>query len=163
MATVNSNITHKNLKISPNGESFKFHIVVSQWNKSITDSLLNAVKETLTNAGVKNENITVWDVPGSFELIYGSKKAQEWNPNAVIAVGSIIKGETKHFEYVCQAVTHGIKDLNVNSDVPVIFCVLTDLNIEQAKARSGGKHGNKGAEAAIAALKMAELNKNSKK
>ena len=81
----------------------------------------------------------------------------------MIAVGSIIKGETKHFDYVCQAVTHGIKDLNVNSDVPVIFCVLTDLNIEQAKARSGGKHGNKGAEAAIAALKMAELNKNSKK
>ena len=162
MTTVNSNISHKNLKTLPNGESFNFHIVVSQWNKLITDSLLNAVKETLTSAGVKNESITVWDVPGSFELIYGSKKAQKWNPNAVIAVGSVIKGETKHFEYVCQAVTHGIKDLNVNSDVPVIFCVLTDSNIKQAKARSGGKYGNKGVEAAIAALKMAQLNKKSK-
>ena len=111
---------------------------------------------------MKNENIIVWDVPGSFELIYGSKKAQKNNPNAVIAIGSIIKGETKHFEYVCQAVAHGIKDLNINSDVPVIFCVLTDSNIEQAKARSGGKHGNKGNEAAIAALKMAELNRNAK-
>ena len=112
---------------------------------------------------MKNENIIVWDVPGSFELIYGSKKAQKNNPNAVIAIGSIIQGETKHFEYVCQAVAHGIKDLNINSDVPVIFCVLTDSNIEQAKARSGGKHGNKGYEAAFAALKMAELSRNAKK
>ena len=91
------------------------------------------------------------------------KKAQKNNPNAVIAIGSIIQGETKHFEYVCQAVAHGIKDLNIIFDVPVIFCVLTDSNIEQAKARSGGKYGNKGYEAAFAALKMAELSRNAKK
>ena len=83
--------------------------------------------------------------------------------DSVIAIGSIIQGETKHFEYVCQAVTHGIKDLNVKSEVPVIFCVLTDSNIKQAKARSGGKFGNKGIEAAIAALKMAEFSRNTKK
>ena len=163
MATVNSNFPPKSSKILPNGNSFTIHIVVSQWNKTITNSLLIAARDTLIKAGVKNENIIVWDVPGSFELIYGSKKAQKNNPNAVIAIGSIIKGETKHFEYVCQAVANGIKDLNINSDVPVIFCVLTDSNIEQAKARSGGKHGNKGNEAAFAALKMAELSRNAKK
>ena len=91
---------------------------------------------------------------------YFVRQAQKNNPNAVIAIGSIIQGETKHFDYVCQAVAHGIKDLNINSDVPVIFCVLTDSNIEQAKARSGGKLGNKGNEAAFAALKMAELIRN---
>ena len=163
MATTNSNNLVKNSKILPNGEKFTIYLIVSQWNKIITNSLLIAAKETLIEAGVKNENIIVWDVPGSFELIYGSKKAQKRNPNAVIAIGSIIQGETKHFEYVCQAVTHGIKDLNVNSDVPVIFCVLTDSNIEQAKARSGGKFGNKGIDGAFAALKMAEFNRNTQK
>ena len=163
MATANSNILSKNSKILTNGEKFTIYLVVSRWNKLITNSLLSAAKETLIKAGVKNENIKVWDVPGSFELIYGSKEAQKKNPNAVIAIGSIIQGETKHFEYVCQAVTHGIKDLNVKSEVPVIFCVLTDSNIKQAKARSGGKFGNKGIEAAIAALKMAEFSRNIKK
>jgi 6,7-dimethyl-8-ribityllumazine synthase len=96
-------------------------------------------------------------VPGSFELIHGSKKAQEENPNAVIAIGSVIQGETKHFEFICNSVAQGIKDLNINSKVPVIFCVLTDDNLNQAKERSGGKFGNKGEEAAIAAIKMANF------
>ena len=112
---------------------------------------------------MKNENIIVWDVPGSFEFIYGSKKAQKNNPNAVIAIGSIIKGETNILNMFAQAVAHGIKDSNIIFDVPVIFCALTDSNIEQAKARSGGKYGNKGYEAAFAALKMAELSRNAKK
>jgi len=96
-------------------------------------------------------------VPGSFELIYGAKKAQSQNPDAVIAIGSVIQGETRHFEFICQAVAQGIKDLNVQADVPVVFCVLTDDTLEQAQARSGGIHGNKGVEAAIAALQMAAL------
>jgi len=90
-------------------------------------------------------------------LIYGAKIAQRENPDAVIAIGSLIQGETQHFDFVCQAVSQGIKDLNVQSDVPVIFCVLTDHTLEQAQDRSGGKHGNKGVEAAVAALQMAGL------
>ena len=96
-------------------------------------------------------------MPGSFELVYGAKKAQSFDPDAVIAIGSIIQGQTKHFDFVCQAVSQGIKDLNIHSEVPVIFCVLTDNNLKQAQDRSGGKHGNKGVEAAVAALKMIQL------
>ena len=102
-------------------------------------------------------NIKVWDVPGSFELIYGAKKAQTYNPDAVIVIGSVIQGQTKHFDFVCQAVSQGIKDLNIQSEVPVVFCVLTDNTLEQAQDRSGGKHGNKGVEAAVAALQMITL------
>jgi len=104
-----------------------------------------------------NENIIKWDVPGSFELIYGSKKMLEQNVDVVIAIGCVIQGETKHFDFVCEGVTQGIKALNLTSDTPVIFCVLTDNTKQQSIDRSGGKHGNKGTEAAIAAIKMAEL------
>src|SRR5690606_16665056 len=109
--------------------------------------------------GVLPENIEVWHVPGSFELIYASKKMQQQNVDAVIAVGCVIQGETKHFDFVCEAVSQGIKDLNVLDDTPVIFCVLTDNVMQQSIDRSGGKHGNKGVEAAIAAIKMATLRK----
>ncbi len=98
-------------------------------------------------------------MPGSFELIYGSKKMQQQDFDAIIAIGSVIKGETKHFDFVCDGVTQGIKDLNIMYDTPVIFCVLTDNNMQQSIDRSGGKHGNKGTEAAIAAIQMAELSK----
>ena len=100
------------------------------------------------------------DVPGSFELVFGSKKLlQTQNVDAVIAIGSVIRGETSHFDYVCGATAQGIKDLNVQFNVPVIFCVLTDDNLQQSIDRSGGKHGNKGIEAAIAAIQMAVLGK----
>ena len=105
-------------------------------------------------------DILRWNVPGSFELTYGSKKMIETQKlDAVIAIGSVIQGETKHFDFVCEATAQGIKDLNVTLNVPVIFCVLTDNNIQQSIDRSGGKHGNKGTEAAIAAIKMAVLGK----
>ena len=92
-------------------------------------------------------------------MIYGAKVVQASDVDVVIAIGCVIQGETKHFDYVCQGVTQGIKDLNVLNDVPVIFCLLTDNNIQQSLDRSGGKLGNKGVEAAITALKMAALNK----
>jgi 6,7-dimethyl-8-ribityllumazine synthase len=103
-------------------------------------------------------------VPGSFELIYGCKRMAESYDmlDAIIVIGSVIQGETKHFDYVCEAVAQGIKDLNVQGNIPVIFCVLTDNTMQQAIDRSGGKHGNKGTEAAIAAIKMAQLRKESK-
>ena len=96
-------------------------------------------------------------------MIYGAKLAQGKNPDAVIVIGSIIQGETKHFDFICNAVSNGIKDLNIRNKVPVIFCVLTDYNLEQAKDRSGGKHGNKGIEAAIAAIKMSKIRKEENK
>ncbi|RAJ16781.1 6,7-dimethyl-8-ribityllumazine synthase [Olleya aquimaris] len=144
----------------PNGKQFRFGIVVSEWNDTITQGLLEGAKNTLLEHGVKPENIVVWDVPGSYELIYGCKKMQEQMVNAVIAIGSVIQGETKHFDFVCEAVAQGIKDLNITRETPVIFCVLTDNTMQQAIDRSGGKHGNKGVEAAVAALKMAELRRN---
>ncbi len=144
----------------PNGKQFRFGIVVSEWNDKITQGLLEGAKSTLLEHDVQPENILVWDVPGSYELIYGSKKMIAQNVDAVIAIGSVIQGETKHFDFVCDAVAQGIKDLNVTTETPVIFCVLTDNTLQQAIDRSGGKHGNKGVEAAVAALKMATLRKN---
>ena len=122
--------------------------------------MLEGAKSTLLEHNVQPDNILVWDVPGSYELIYGSKKMIAQNVDTVIAIGSVIQGETKHFDFVCDAVAQGIKDLNVTTDTPVIFCVLTDNTMQQAIDRSGGKHGNKGVEAAVAALKMATLRKN---
>jgi len=143
---------------TPNAKDFRFGIIVSQWNESITEALYKGANETLLENGVLSENITKWAVPGSFELIYGSKKMVDTKKfDAVIAIGSVIRGETKHFDFVCEGLTQGIKDLNLQQDTPVIFCVLTDENKEQSVARSGGKHGNKGVECAIAAIKMAVL------
>lgn len=139
--------------------AFRFGIVVSEWNDEITEGLYQGAFEALIDCGAKESNIVRWNVPGSFELTYGCKKmAQTLQLDAIIAIGSVIQGgETKHFDFVCSATAQGIKDLNVQLNVPVIFCVLTDNNIQQSRERSGGKHGNKGTEAAIAALKMATL------
>jgi len=155
MATVNNNLSEYDKASIPNAKGFRFGIVVSEWNDTITEGLYKGAYNTLVEHNVLPENIKRWNVPGSFELIYGCKKMQQHKLDAVIAIGSVIKGETKHFDFVCQAVSQGIKDLNVLHNVPVIFCVLTDNNEQQGIERSGGIHGNKGTEAAIAAIKMA--------
>ncbi len=160
MATVNKNLSNYDKTTIPNANTFRFGIVVSEWNDTITEGLFQGAYDTLIENGVLPNNIIRWDVPGSFELIYGSKKMQEQMVNAVIAIGSVIQGETKHFDFVCEGVTQGIKDLNVTQETPVIFCVLTDNNMQQAIDRSGGEHGNKGTEAAVAAIKMASLREN---
>jgi len=159
MATANKNLSNYDKATIPSAKNFRFGIVVSQWNDSVTEGLYSGAIETLIDCGASSENIIRWNVPGSFELIYGSKKMQEQNVDAVIAIGSVIQGETKHFDFVCEGVSQGIKDLNILHDTPVIFCVLTDNNLQQAIDRSGGKHGNKGTEAAIAAIKMAVIGK----
>ncbi|MDO5979969.1 6,7-dimethyl-8-ribityllumazine synthase [Flavivirga spongiicola] len=161
MATANKNLSDYDKTTIPNANKFRFGIVVSEWNETVTEGLYEGAYNTLIENGVLPNSIIRWDVPGSYELIYGCKKMQEQMVNAVIAIGSVIQGETKHFDFVCEAVSQGIKDLNVTRETPVIFCVLTDNNMQQAIDRSGGKHGNKGTEAAIAAIKMAELRKNS--
>ncbi|SFS77143.1 6,7-dimethyl-8-ribityllumazine synthase [Lutibacter maritimus] len=156
MATTNLSIYDK--ATIPNAKNFRFGIVVSEWNSEITDNLFLGAKEALLDNGALSENIIKWDVPGSFELIYGCKKMIETQKlDAVIAIGNVIQGETKHFDFVCEGVTQGIKDLNIKYDIPTIFCVLTDNTKQQSLDRSGGKHGNKGVECAIAAIKMAAL------
>ena len=154
MATTNLSIYDK--ATIPNAKNFRFGIVVSEWNPDITQNLKNGAIETFLDCGATKENIISWDVPGSFELIYGCKKMIESQQvDAIIAIGNVIQGETKHFDFVCEGVTQGIVDLNIKYDVPVIFCVLTDNTKQQSIDRSGGKLGNKGTECAVAAIKMA--------
>tara|TARA_Y100000766_G_C18655764_1_gene482689 strand:+ start:159 stop:644 length:486 start_codon:yes stop_codon:yes gene_type:complete len=145
----------------PDAKGLCFGIVVSKWNNDITNNLLKGAYETLIEHGATDKDILKYEVPGSYELIFGAKIASKKNPDAIICLGSIIKGETKHFDYVCSAVSSGIKDLNIKLDIPVIFGVLTDNNINQAISRSGGNLGNKGVEAAITAIEMAILNRKS--
>ena len=164
MATSNKNLSTYDKATIPNAKDFRFGIVVSEWNHDITEGMFQGAFDALKDCGAINDNIVRWNVPGSFELIYGCKRMQKSYDmlDAIVAIGSVIQGETKHFDYVCEAVAQGIKDLNVQNNIPVIFCVLTDNNLQQAIDRSGGKHGNKGTEAAIAAIKMAQLRKDSK-
>lgn len=164
MATSGKNLSEYNKETLPSAKDFKFGIVVSEWNDQITGGLFQGAFDTFKENGVINENIVRWDVPGSFELIYGCKKMQQSYDmlDAIIAIGCVIQGETKHFDFVCEGVTQGIKDLNVQNDIPVIFCVLTDNNLQQSIDRAGGKHGNKGSESAVAAIKMAQLRKDAK-
>ncbi len=160
MATANKNLSVYDKTAIPNAKDFRFGIVVSEWNPQITEGLYEGASDALLDCGAKKENLVRWNVPGSLELTFGCKKMiLVKKVDAVIAIGSVIKGETRHFDFVCSATAQGIKDLNVQMDVPVIFCVLTDDTMRQAEDRSGGKHGNKGTEAAIAAIKMAYLNK----
>lgn len=157
MATANKNLSHYDKATIPNAQNFRFGIVVSEWNPSITEGLYEGAFKALIDNGAEAGNILRYDVPGSFELVYGCKKMQKQNVDAIIAIGSVIQGETKHFDFVCDGVTQGIKDLNIQNNIPIIFCVLTDNTMQQAIDRSGGIHGNKGTESAIAAIKMAEL------
>lgn len=161
MATENKNLSEYDKATLPNAKDFKVGIVVSEWNDTVTNGLYRGAEEALLDCGMQLENILRWNVPGSFELIFGAKKMLDTfeDMDAVIVMGCVIKGETMHFEFVCEGVTQGIKDLNLMYEIPVIFCVLTDNNEQQSLDRSGGKHGNKGTEAAVAALKMIELNR----
>ncbi|GEP50492.1 6,7-dimethyl-8-ribityllumazine synthase [Flavobacterium noncentrifugens] len=158
MATANKNLSNYDKNTIQNAKDFRFGIVVSEWNDHITNGLYSGAEAALLDCGALPENIIRWNVPGSFELIYGASRiTQKHELDVVITIGCVIKGETMHFEFVCEGVTQGIKDLNVKGDVPVIFCLLTDNNEQQSIDRSGGIHGNKGTEAAIAAIKMAHL------
>ena len=155
MATENKNLSQYDKSTLPNVASRRFGIVVSEWNETVTEGLFRGAYDTLIDCGVAPENIVRKDVPGSFELIYGSKRLLDSGEfDAIIAIGCVIKGETMHFEFVCTGVTHGIAELNLLGKAPVIFCVLTDNTQQQSLDRSGGKHGNKGVEAAVAAIKM---------
>ncbi len=160
MATANKNLSNYDKTTIPNAKDFRFGIVVSEWNEHITNGLYAGAEAALLDCGALPKNIERLNVPGSFELIYGAKlMMKSLRFDAIITIGSVIKGETMHFDFVCQGVTQGIAKLNTLGAMPVIFCVLTDNNEQQSIDRSGGAHGNKGTEAAITAIKMATLYK----
>lgn len=161
MATGNKNLSVYNKKTIPSAMGMVFALVQADWNDEITDALTKGVLETLIDNGAVKKDILHVKVPGSFELPSGAQFLFENNKkiNAVIVIGCVIQGETKHFDFVSQAVSQGIKDVALLYKKPVIFCVLTDNTIKQSRERSGGKHGNKGVESALAAIKMAHLQK----
>ncbi len=169
MATAGKDLSAYDKNQLPDASNMRIGIVVAEWNDDITENLFKGAHKTLLDCGVDEDRIFRLNVPGSFELVYGAKhmqdatypikdKGQKKRLDAIIVIGSVIRGETAHFDFVCQGVTQGIKDLNINeSRIPVIFCVLTDDTHAQSVDRSGGRHGNKGSEAAVAAIKMASI------
>tara|TARA_B100000989_G_scaffold285363_1_gene252997 strand:+ start:160 stop:648 length:489 start_codon:yes stop_codon:yes gene_type:complete len=140
-------------------KKYKISIIVSEWNKQITSKLLEGAVESLIQQGILNENIFITKVPGSFELIFeAKKKSKDSEFDSIIVIGCLIKGETKHFKYLCKSISYSIAKINLKSSIPVIFCVLMDENIKQSIERSGGRIGNRGIDAADTSLKMMELN-----
>ncbi len=158
MATAYHNLSSYNPDTVPDGSNMTIGIVVSEWNDGVTNSLLQGTIDVLIKHGVKEENILIDYVPGSFELTFGAKHmAENKSVDAVIALGCVVRGGTPHFEYVCSGVTQGITDLNIRYDIPFIFGLLTTDTMQQALDRAGGIHGNKGDESAITALKMIDF------
>jgi 6,7-dimethyl-8-ribityllumazine synthase len=158
MASSLKNLSDYDPATIPDGSAMKIGMVVSEWNEEITAALLEGALSTLDKHGVKRENILIRTVPGSFEIPFGARMvAEQFSPHAVICLGCVIQGETRHFDYICQGVTQGITELNMEYKAPFIFGILTTDNLQQAKDRAGGKYGNKGDEAAVTALKMAAL------
>lgn len=157
MSTSNFSYTADQSIPVPDASEMRFGIISTEWNKHITDKLLAGTIEELKSNGVTENNITIKHVPGSFELIYAaSQLAKFGHVNGIIILGCVIRGDTPHFDYICQGVTQGIAELNANGDIPVIFGLLTVNNEEQAEERAGGKLGNKGKEFALTAIKMVD-------
>lgn len=162
MATAFKNLSDYDPNTVPSAKDMRFALVVSEWNTDITFALLEGARETLIKHGANPHNIKLDYVPGSFELTAGARMVAEAGTfDAVICIGCVIRGETPHFDFICQGVTNGITQLNVNYDIPFVFGVLTTENQQQALDRAGGKHGNKGDEAAITAIKMTALRRRS--
>lgn len=158
MATVLKNLSDHSINDLPDCAGYKFGIVVAEWNTEVTGALLNGAVEVLKAKGVADTNLTVITVPGTFELALGANKlAEQASIDAVITLGCVIQGETRHFDFICDAAANGIMSVGLKYNKPVIFGVLTTDNQEQALDRAGGKHGNKGVEAAVTAIKMLNL------
>ncbi len=155
MATAYQNLSSYDFRNVPDASKMRVGIVVSEWNSNVTEKLLKGACDTLEKHGMLMDNISVFRVPGSFELTFGARQlVKQKNIDAVIILGCVVKGDTPHFDYVCKGVTEGITTLNVIQNIPVIFGLLTTDNMQQAEDRAGGKFGNKGDEAAITAIKM---------
>ncbi len=164
MSSVNKNLSVTEGSEIPNAKDFKFGVVYSEWNYEVTNALKEGAIKTLLANGAKQENILIKTVPGSFELTLGAQYLAEFTEvDAIICLGCVIQGETRHFDFICDAVAKGITDLNIKYNQPFIFGVLTPENQQQALDRAGGKHGNKGDEAAVTAIKMLSLRDSFKK
>lgn len=158
MASAEKNLSQVEGREVPDGKGMRFGIVLSEWNSEITGSLFDGAVKKLVENGVSKDDIIITTVPGSFELTLGSQfLCEDKSIDAVIALGCVIQGETRHFDFICDAVANGITNVSLKYNKPVIFGLLTPNTMEQAKDRSGGKHGNKGDEAAVTALKMVAL------
>ena len=158
MATAYQNLSDYDFNSVPDASEMNIGIVVAEWNRHITEKLLEGACNTLERHGLMPENIFVRRVPGSFELTFAAKRlADTKDIDAVIALGCVVKGDTPHFDYVCSGVTQGKTELNLMYDIPFIFGLLTTDNMQQAEDRAGGKYGNKGDEAAITAIKMIDF------
>ena len=158
MAT--KNLSDYDVHSVPSAENMRFGVVVAEWNFEITAALAKGALETLKKHGATEENILLKYVPGTFELPLGGQYFAELeNVDAVILLGCVIQGETRHFDYICDGATQGTVELNLKYNKPFIFGVLTTENEQQARDRAGGKHGNKGDEAAVTAIKMVHLKK----
>jgi 6,7-dimethyl-8-ribityllumazine synthase len=158
MASSLKNLSDYDASKVKSAKFLKFGIVVAEWNEKITHALAKGAIDTLKKHGAKDRNITIKHVPGSFELILGAQlMLEETDVDAVIILGCVIQGETRHFDFICQSVSYGVTKLNMDYATPVIFGLLTTDNEQQALDRAGGKHGNKGDEAAITTIKMVYL------
>ena len=145
----------------PDAGGMKIGIVVAEWNNEITFTMKDGAIQTLHEHGVKDEDIVLRFVPGSFELTIGAQMMAGYTSvDAIVCIGCVIQGETPHFDYICQGVSMGLTQVSIDFEIPVIFGVLTTNNVEQALDRAGGKHGNKGVEAAVTAIKMVALKRN---
>ncbi|MDA7502078.1 6,7-dimethyl-8-ribityllumazine synthase [Chitinophagales bacterium] len=157
MSSADNNLSDYKSNTIPSGKDERFDIIVADWNEEITHALMKGCVDCLVEHEVDPDDIRVIHVPGTFELPHAAARCIDSEPAAVICIGCVITGETKHDEYICSAVSHGIMELNIRHKVPVIFGVLTPRNKQQALDRAGGVHGNKGVEAAVTALQMAAL------
>ena len=157
MSTNSFSYTENQTLPIPDASEMRFGVVVTEWNNDITDKLLDGTLEELSAQGVPLKNVTVKRVPGSFELVYAAAQLAKFgHVNGIIILGCVIKGDTPHFDYICQGVTEGIARINAQGDIPVIFGLLTVLTHEQAEERAGGRLGNKGKEFALTAIKMVD-------
>jgi 6,7-dimethyl-8-ribityllumazine synthase len=142
----------------PSGEGRRYAVVVSRFNNGITSKLADGAQDALVRHGVASEDIDLVWVPGAWELPFGARRlAATERYNAIVALGAVIRGDTPHFEYVCSEASRGLLDASTEYDIPIGFGLLTCDTMEQAEARAGGEHGNKGWDAAIAALEMSDL------
>lgn len=156
-----TNLSDYNPAEVPSGRDYRVGIVVAEWNREITDALAQGAIDTLREHGVEEENIQLVHVPGSFELTTGADLmlTTDEELDAVICIGCVIQGDTRHFDFICEAVSQGVTNVALKHEKPVIFSVLTTNDMQQAQDRAGGKHGNKGVEGAVTALKMIKLKK----
>ncbi len=160
MSSALKNLSNFDQTVIPDGKGMRIGIVLSEWNQEITSALFDAAVNTLVKNGVSKDDIIITTVPGSFELTLGSQYlCEDTSIDAVIALGCVIQGETRHFDFICDAVAQGVTNVSLKYNKPVIFGLLTPNTMQQAQDRAGGKHGNKGDEAAVTALKMVALKK----